>query len=61
MRSEADISAYVLPVSGLFDSERCYRYQPQLNEENAVIAAWLLRSTDSQRNWGFGLYFFVSA
>lgn len=38
-------------------SESCYRYRPQLNEENAVIADWLLRITDSQRNWGFGLCF----
>ena len=38
-------------------SESCYRYQPQQNEENAVIADWLLRITDSQRNWGFGLCF----
>ncbi|EFB4347029.1 IS3 family transposase [Escherichia coli] len=38
-------------------SESCYRYQPELNEENAVIADWLLRITDRQRNWGFGLCF----
>jgi len=38
-------------------SETCYRYQPQLNEENTVIADWLLRITDGQRNWGFGLCF----
>ena len=38
-------------------SESCYRYQPQLNEENEVIADWLLRITDNQRNWGFGLCF----
>ena len=38
-------------------SESCYRYQPQQNEENAVIADWLLRITVSQRNWGFGLCF----
>ena len=38
-------------------SESCYRYQPQLNEENEVIADWLLRITSSQRNWGFGLCF----
>jgi len=38
-------------------SESCYRYQPQRNEENDVIADWLLRITDSQRNWGFGLCF----
>jgi putative transposase len=38
-------------------SESCYRYQVKLNEENEVIADWLLRVTDSQRNWGFGLCF----
>lgn len=38
-------------------SESCYRYQPTLNEENDAIAGWLLRITDSQRNWGFGLCF----
>ncbi|KFX10030.1 transposase, partial [Pectobacterium parvum] len=38
-------------------SESCYRYQPHLNEENDLIADWLLRITDSQRNWGFGLCF----
>ena len=32
-----------------------YRYQPGLSEENSVIADWLLRITDSQKNWGFGL------
>ena len=36
-------------------SKSCYRYQPQLNEENDVIADWLILITDSQRNWGFGL------
>jgi putative transposase len=38
-------------------NESCYRYQPQLREENDVIADWLLRITDSQRNRGFGLCF----
>lgn len=38
-------------------SENCYHYQPQRNEENDVIADLLLRITDSQRNWGFGLCF----
>lgn len=33
-------------------SESCYR-----SEENEAIADWLLRITDSQRNWGFGLCF----
>ena len=38
-------------------SESCYRYQPTLSEENEAIADWLLRITDSQCNWGFGLCF----
>ena len=38
-------------------SEGCYRYQPVLADENLLIADWLLRITDSQRNWGFGLCF----
>ena len=38
-------------------SETCYRYQPTLSDENAEIADWLLRLTQSQRNWGFGLCF----
>ncbi len=38
-------------------SEGGYRYQPKLNAENAKIAEWLLRLTENQRNWGFGLCF----
>lgn len=38
-------------------SETCYRYQPKLDAENALIADWLLRLTHNQRNWGFGLCF----
>jgi putative transposase len=38
-------------------SETCYRYQPKLSSENAEIADWLIRLTDDQRNWGFGLCF----
>ena len=37
--------------------ETCYRYQPKLNDENALIAEWLERLTQNQRNWGFGLCF----
>ena len=36
-------------------SECCYRYRRLLSRENHVIADWLVRITDSQRNWGFGL------
>ena len=38
-------------------SETCYRYKPKLSSENAEIADWLIRLTDNQRNWGFGLCF----
>ncbi|PJG58495.1 transposase, partial [Aeromonas cavernicola] len=38
-------------------SEGCYRYQPVLADENLLIADWLLRITNSQRNWGFSLCF----
>lgn len=38
-------------------SETCYRYQLKLNGENHVIADWLLRLTQNNRNWGFGLCF----
>lgn len=36
-------------------SESCYRYESRQNAENDEIASWLLRLTDSDRNWGFGL------
>lgn len=38
-------------------SETCYRYQPTLSTENEKIADWLIRLTQNQRNWGFGLCF----
>jgi len=38
-------------------SETCYRYQPKLSVDNALIADWLIRLTHNQRNWGFGLCF----
>lgn len=36
-------------------SETCYRYQSKLSGENALIAEWLIRLAQNQRNWGFGL------
>ena len=36
-------------------SETCYRYQPKYSSENDDIANWLIRLTNNQRNWGFGL------
>ncbi len=38
-------------------SAKCYRYQPRLLDENAEIADWLLRLTETHRRWGFGLCF----
>lgn len=38
-------------------SETCYRYQTKLTAENEEIADWLIRLTNNQRNWGFGLCF----
>lgn len=38
-------------------SERCYRYRAKLSGENAFIADWLVRLSQNQRNWGFGLCF----
>ena len=38
-------------------SQTCYLYQAKLNEENNTIADWLVRLTNIQRNWGFGLCF----
>jgi putative transposase len=38
-------------------SRTCYRYKARLDEEYGVIADWLVRLTNNQRNWGFGLCF----
>ncbi len=38
-------------------SETCYRYEPHLSDENALISEWLLKLTDSRKRWGFGLCF----
>jgi len=38
-------------------SETCYRYLPKLSSENALIADWLLRLTQTHKRWGFGLCF----
>jgi len=38
-------------------SETCYRYKRKLSAENIRIADWLIRLTENQRNWGFGLCF----
>lgn len=38
-------------------SETCYRYRARLSHENAQIADWLLRLTEANKRWGFGLCF----
>jgi putative transposase len=39
-------------------SETCFRYKPKLSDENAVIADWLIRLTQANRTWGFGMCFY---
>ena len=52
---------YSMPIKWACDafriSETCYRYEAKLQTKNDEIADWLIRLTDSNRNWGFGLYF----
>jgi putative transposase len=38
-------------------SETCFRYQAKLSSENAEVADWLLRLTETSKRWGFGLCF----
>ena len=38
-------------------SESGYRYQPRLRAENEEIAQWLIRLTQDNPRWGFGLCF----
>ena len=38
-------------------SETCFRYQAKLDGENALVADWLLRLTQTHKRWGFGLCF----
>ena len=38
-------------------SETCYRYVSKADPENDCISDWLLRLTENNRNWGFGLCF----
>lgn len=33
-------------------SQTCYRYRAKLDAENTVVADWLIRLTNNQRNWG---------
>jgi putative transposase len=48
----------ILMACWIFDiSEHCYRSQSKRNDDNLLIADWLMRLTDNNRNWGFGLCF----
>ena len=38
-------------------SETCYRYQAKLSSENAEVADWLVKLTDKETDWGFGMCF----
>jgi putative transposase len=38
-------------------SESCYRYEGKKNAEQEQIRDWLLKLTDNNRSWGFGLSF----
>jgi len=38
-------------------SQTCYHYKPLRNNQNEVIADWLLRLTTCYKPWGFGLCF----
>ena len=38
-------------------SASCYHYQAKLSGENAQVADWLLRLTNTHKRWGFGLCF----
>jgi putative transposase len=38
-------------------SQTCYRYQAKQDGENAQVADWLLRLTQANKRWGFGLCF----
>ncbi|QJQ52239.1 transposase [Vitreoscilla sp. C1] len=38
-------------------SETCYRYQHRSEDDNTLVANWLIKLTDTHRDWGFGLCF----
>ena len=55
-RDKRDLSIrLVCQVFGI--SETCFRYKALLCNENAEIADWLIRSTNTWRNRGFVLCF----
>ena len=38
-------------------SETCYRYQAKSTQENQLIADWLIKLTEENNDWAFGLCF----
>ncbi len=38
-------------------SQTCYRYKAKLCDENDVTAGWLMKLTNKETDWGFGLCF----
>jgi putative transposase len=50
---------YSMPVKWTFQafsiSETSFRYEAKLNSENDEIADWLIRLTDNNRTWSFGI------
>lgn len=46
-----------LACSAFRVSETCYRYCPILSSENEEIADWLIKLTERDSDWGFGLCF----
>jgi putative transposase len=36
-------------------NESCYRYVRKFDAVNEEVATWLIKLTDSNRNWGLGL------
>nr|WP_123658986.1 hypothetical protein [Salinisphaera japonica] len=56
-RSGAEHGLSIRPVCAAFSiSVTCYRYQPSLSDENAEIADWLMRLSDTHGRWGFNLW-----
>ena len=57
-RAVTERSTTVKLACDAFDiSQTCYRYKAKLDTENCLIADWLERLTNNQRNWGLGLCF----
>lgn len=51
-RASASVACKVFGIS-----RSCFEYESKLKPENVLIAEWLIRITDNQKNWGFKLCF----